>query len=170
MDLQLAGFDLGVVEDIVDDARQRLSGVHGDVQFSLLFIVEGRELEKFHHAQQTGQGRANLVAHGRKEVRLGLVRVFGLFLCLSQQLFGLFTHRDVAHDAGVRGIGAALYSSLFDMLRKAGYHTVLGVIALPNAASIALHVKFGMRQVAHFREVGFKFGKWHDVGNWQVVL
>ncbi|HQX61541.1 MAG: N-acetyltransferase [Rhodoferax sp.] len=76
----------------------------------------------------------------------------------------------VAHDAGVRGIGAALYSSLFDMLRKAGYHTVLGVIALPNAASIALHEKFGMRQVAHFREVGFKFGKWHDVGNWQVVL
>lgn len=75
----------------------------------------------------------------------------------------------VAHDAGVRGIGTALYSSLFDLLRQAGYHTVLGVIALPNAASIALHEKFGMRQVAHFKQVGFKFGKWHDVGNWQVV-
>jgi L-amino acid N-acyltransferase YncA len=76
----------------------------------------------------------------------------------------------VAHDAGVRGVGSALYASLFDLLRLAGYHTVLGVIALPNAASIALHEKFGMRQVAHFKEVGFKFGRWHDVGNWQVQL
>ena len=76
----------------------------------------------------------------------------------------------VARDAGVRGIGSALYTALFDLLRQAGYHTVLGVIALPNAASIALHEKFGMRQVAHFKEVGFKFGQWHDVGNWQVVL
>lgn len=76
----------------------------------------------------------------------------------------------VAHDAGVRGVGSALYAQLFDLLRLAGYHTVLGVIALPNAASIALHEKFGMRQVAHFKEVGFKFGRWHDVGNWQVAL
>jgi L-amino acid N-acyltransferase YncA len=76
----------------------------------------------------------------------------------------------VAIDAGVRGVGSALYASLFDLLRLAGYHTVLGVIALPNAASVALHEKFGMRQVAHFKEVGFKFGRWHDVGNWQVQL
>ena len=58
----------------------------------------------------------------------------------------------VASDAA-RGVGSALYVSLFEMLKSAGYHTVLGVIALPNAASIALHEKFG---------------KWHDVGNWQL--
>lgn len=76
----------------------------------------------------------------------------------------------VAHDGGVRGIGSALYASLFDLLMEAGYHAVLGVIALPNAASVALHEKFGMRQVAHFTEVGYKFGRWHDVGNWQMPL
>jgi phosphinothricin acetyltransferase len=75
----------------------------------------------------------------------------------------------VAHDAAASGVGSALYAKLFEQLKAAGYHAVLGVIALPNAASIALHEKFGMRQVAHFKQVGHKFGQWHDVGNWQVV-
>jgi phosphinothricin acetyltransferase len=43
-------------------------------------------------------------------------------------------------------------------------------IALPNAGSVALHEKFGMKKVAHFTEVGFKFGQWIDVGYWQVNL
>jgi L-amino acid N-acyltransferase YncA len=43
-------------------------------------------------------------------------------------------------------------------------------IALPNAASVALHEKFGLRQVARFAEVGFKHGRWVDVGYWQLTL
>jgi len=43
-------------------------------------------------------------------------------------------------------------------------------IALPNPASVALHEKFGMKQVDHYKEVGFKFGKWIDVGYWQAML
>ena len=69
-----------------------------------------------------------------------------------------------------RGVGRALYDVLFPMLQAAGYHAVVAVIALPNPASIALHERLGMRKVAHFPQVGFKFGQWHDVGNWQVVF
>jgi phosphinothricin acetyltransferase len=47
---------------------------------------------------------------------------------------------------------------------------VIGGIALPNPASIALHEKFGMSKVAHFKEIGFKFGQWVDVGYWQGLL
>lgn len=43
-------------------------------------------------------------------------------------------------------------------------------IALPNEASVALHEKFGLRKVAHFEQVGFKFGRWIDVGYWQGLL
>jgi phosphinothricin acetyltransferase len=68
------------------------------------------------------------------------------------------------------GVGQALYEVLFPGLKAAGLHAVIAVIALPNPSSIALHERFGMRQVAHFRQVGFKFGQWHDVGNWQVVF
>jgi phosphinothricin acetyltransferase len=49
-------------------------------------------------------------------------------------------------------------------------HVVIGGIALPNRESVALHEKLGMKKVAHFHEVGFKLGRWIDVGYWQKVL
>ncbi|MCU0626482.1 MAG: N-acetyltransferase family protein [Gemmatimonadaceae bacterium] len=76
----------------------------------------------------------------------------------------------LAHDLGGRGLGSALYAALLERLRARGVHAVLGGIALPNAASVALHEKFGMVQVAHFRETGRKFGEWIDVGYWERIL
>lgn len=72
--------------------------------------------------------------------------------------------------AGGHGIGTALYGELFARIRDRGVHAVIGVIALPNPASVALHEKFGMLKVAHMPEVGWKFGSWIDVGYWQVNL
>jgi len=45
---------------------------------------------------------------------------------------------------------------------------VIGGIALPNEASVALHERLGFAKVAHFKEVGCKFGQWIDVGYWQT--
>ncbi|HYD80064.1 MAG TPA: arsinothricin resistance N-acetyltransferase ArsN1 family B [Paucimonas sp.] len=73
-------------------------------------------------------------------------------------------------QAGVRGAGSALYEALFAELRARSVHVAIGGIALPNEKSVALHEKFGMRKVAHFSEVGYKFGRWLDVGYWQAVL
>jgi phosphinothricin acetyltransferase len=47
-------------------------------------------------------------------------------------------------------------------------HCALAGISISNTASIALHEKLGFRKVAHFRENGFKFGRWIDVGYWQI--
>lgn len=76
----------------------------------------------------------------------------------------------VAPGEGGRGIGSALYGALFPMLQARGVHAVIGGIALPNDASVALHEKFGMRKVAHFKETGFKQGRWIDVGYWERIL
>ena len=76
----------------------------------------------------------------------------------------------LAPDAGRRGIGSRLYGELFPLLKARGIHAVVGGIALPNEGSVALHEKFGMTQVAHFKETGFKFGQWVDVGYWEVTL
>lgn len=69
-----------------------------------------------------------------------------------------------------QGVGSLLYMQLFDKLRQRGMHTVIAGIALPNAASVALHEKMGLEKVAHFREVGRKFDRWIDVGYWQATL
>lgn len=76
----------------------------------------------------------------------------------------------LAPDAGGRGWGTKLYRELFARLRAARIHAVIGGISLPNPASVALHEKLGMKKVAHFPEVGFKLGRWVDVGYWQATL
>lgn len=73
------------------------------------------------------------------------------------------------HHAG-KGLGSMLYGELLPILRSNGTHVVIGGIALPNDASVALHEKFGMEKVAHFREVGYKLGRWVDVGYWQRTI
>jgi L-amino acid N-acyltransferase YncA len=69
-----------------------------------------------------------------------------------------------------KGFGTELYSGLLDRLRNRPVHVALGGISLPNPASVALHEKCGFRKVAHFEQVGFKFGRWIDVGYWQILL
>jgi L-amino acid N-acyltransferase YncA len=76
----------------------------------------------------------------------------------------------LAQDCSGGGWGTRLYEALFATLRDKAVRIAIGGIALPNAASIAIHEKFGMEKVAHFRQVGFKFGQWIDVGYWQVQL
>lgn len=75
-----------------------------------------------------------------------------------------------------RGLGSLLYAELLERLREipasasvhGPVHRVYAGIALPNAASVALHEKFGFVQVGTFVEVGFKFGQWIDVGFWEL--
>ena len=69
-----------------------------------------------------------------------------------------------------QGLGSALYSELFERLAAREVHAVIAGIALPNERSVALHESFGMTKVAQFREVGFKFGRWVDVGYWQGMV
>ncbi len=76
----------------------------------------------------------------------------------------------VAPDAARRGVGEGLYRALLDDLRRRGLHSVVGLVALPNEASVALHEKLGFVKAAHLQEVGRKFDHWIDVGNWQLRL
>lgn len=69
----------------------------------------------------------------------------------------------IAQDRRGQGIGKALYEQLERELQAAGFKNFLACIALPNPASIALHKKLGYEQVAHFKKVGYKFEKWHDI-------
>lgn len=69
-----------------------------------------------------------------------------------------------------RGFGTALYKALLEALKRSPVHSVMGGIALPNAASVALHERLGFRKIAHLQEVGYKSGQWLDVGYWQILL
>jgi len=76
----------------------------------------------------------------------------------------------VEKDRVGQGIGSALYAELLSRLRQTPVHAVMGGIALPNEASVRLQERFGFRKVAHFSQIGFKLGRWIDVGYWQLIL
>ncbi|MDB5689613.1 MAG: acetyltransferase [Sphingomonas bacterium] len=69
-----------------------------------------------------------------------------------------------------QGIGRALYAALLEELARRGFVTALGVIALPNAPSVALHEALGFTHAGTQAGVGYKFGGWHDIGIWQRDL
>ncbi|MCI0650459.1 MAG: N-acetyltransferase family protein [Planctomycetes bacterium] len=68
------------------------------------------------------------------------------------------------------GIGRALYAALLRGLAAQGYVNAYAGITLPNPASVALHETLDFRPVGIYREVGYKDGRWHDVGWWQRAL
>jgi len=69
-----------------------------------------------------------------------------------------------------KGVGYALMSTLIDELRTKSFHAVIACIAIPHPSSVKLHEKLGFRKVSEFKEVGYKFGKWLDVSDWELLL
>ena len=75
-------------------------------------------------------------------------------------------------DADYRrwGVARGLYMSLFGILAAQGFFNAYAGIALPNEASVALHESLGFKAVGVYHNVGFKLGRWHDVGWWELHL
>ena len=67
-------------------------------------------------------------------------------------------------------MGRALYEALFSLLARQGFRVACAGIALPNAASVALHESLGFEPVGVYRRIGFKSGEWRDVSWWQLQL
>lgn len=76
----------------------------------------------------------------------------------------------IREDARGQSIGKRLYQELKRILVDLGYCQAFAGIALPNAASVALHESVGFEALGVYRKVGFKNGQWHDVGWWQCCL
>jgi L-amino acid N-acyltransferase YncA len=69
-----------------------------------------------------------------------------------------------------RGVGRALYTTLFELLRQQGFFKAYAGVALPNPASTALHEAMGFEPVGAYRGVGYKLGAWRDVAHYQLAL
>jgi L-amino acid N-acyltransferase YncA len=76
----------------------------------------------------------------------------------------------LSKDVTGHGVGTALYDRLLDELRIRKYHVAIGIISLPNDASVKLHESQGFRQAGLFHQVGRKFNRWIDVGYWELKL
>lgn len=76
----------------------------------------------------------------------------------------------VAHQHRGSGVGSRLYARLFDGLAaEPGIHQFVAGITLPNDASLALHTKFGFREVATFEDIAFRDDEYWSL-RWMIRL
>jgi L-amino acid N-acyltransferase len=76
----------------------------------------------------------------------------------------------VHKDQRGHGIGEALMQRLIASARGQERHVMVGGIDMSNTASIALHERLGFMHAGTIRQAGFKFGRWLDLGFWQLLL
>jgi len=69
-----------------------------------------------------------------------------------------------------KGIGKLLIPPLIDASKKMEMHTIIAGIDASNEASLKLHKSFGFEEVAHFKEVGWKFERWLDLKFLQLIV
>jgi len=75
------------------------------------------------------------------------------------------------HDDFQRGgIARALYTGLFEILKRQGFRNIYAVINLPNDKSVAFHESCGFEYFATYEKVGYKLGKWKNVGWWRLIV
>ena len=68
------------------------------------------------------------------------------------------------------GIGKLLVKPLIDRATQMNMHALIAGINSDNGASLKLHQSFGFTEVAHFKEVGYKFGRWLDLKFLELIL
>ena len=76
----------------------------------------------------------------------------------------------IHHHYQRRGVGSVLLQELIALARGFGYHAIIAGIDGEQAASVALHTKFGFQKVGRLKQVGFKFGRWLDVIYMELLL
>lgn len=76
----------------------------------------------------------------------------------------------VSPDFTNRGIGRDLMQTVIAECRRMGFHSLIACITVENEPSEAMHRSLGFRQVSMFDEVGFKFGRWLGIVDYELML
>ena len=76
----------------------------------------------------------------------------------------------IQDDFQMAGLGRVLYTTLFEILKRQGFNNMYAVINLPNDKSVAFHERLGFQYFATYEKVGYKLGKWKNVGWWRLSV
>lgn len=158
MSLDIRAARTGDLPDLTDIYNHYVRTSHATFDVEP-FTVEARTEWLSHHAE-TGPYRVLVAVDGRSVLGYATSSRF-------RKRPAYRTSAEVSAylhpDATGRGVGSALYTRLLDDLGSEGLHRALAGIALPNDPSVAMHRRFGFREIGTYSEVGHKFGRYWDV-------
>lgn len=77
----------------------------------------------------------------------------------------------VHHDMRGRKLANLLLDALIGHARQQpAIHLIVSVITGENAASIALHERYGFKKCGTVHEVGYKLGRYHDIVTYELIV
>jgi phosphinothricin acetyltransferase len=130
------------------------------ITFDIEPVTVASRTEWFHHYAPTGRHRLLVAYDGPTLLGYASTSPFAVRAAYETSVeFSVYT----APNQSRKGIGTALYEALFASVADEDLHRAHAGITLPNDASVALHRRFGFTDVGVYREVGRKFGRYHDV-------
>jgi L-amino acid N-acyltransferase YncA len=126
------------------------------------------EMRKAWFASKVSDGYPLFVAEDGSRV-VGL-STYGSFRAWPAYKYTVENSVYVAADQRGKGIARLLMPPLIEAARTQGYHAIIASIDATNESSLRLHRSFGFEEVAHFRQVGFKFSRWLDLKFLELLL
>ncbi len=158
-------------EAIEDDLPQLLS-IYNDIILHTTAVYDyephSPEMRKKWFEAKRQQGFPVYVAEENGSV-IGFSSI-GPFRAWAAYKYSVENSVYVASEARGKGIGKLLIPPLIESTKKLGLHTIIASIDATNEPSLRLHKRFGFEEVAHFKEVGWKFDRWLDLKFLQLIL
>ncbi len=167
----LADGDIVVREAVIEDLPQILD-IYNDVILTTtaVYNYDPHTLEMRTEWFQTKlqQGFPVFVAEDEKVI-VGFSSI-GPFRAWQAYKFTVENSVYVKRDCRGRGISKLLMQPLIDAAKRLGLHAIVAGIDATNEVSIHLHKQFGFVEVAHFKEVGYKFNRWLDLKFLELII
>jgi L-amino acid N-acyltransferase YncA len=132
------------------------------------YVPQTLEMRKAWYDAKVKDGHPLFVAE--EEGRVVGLSTYGPFRAWAAYKYTVENSVYVAEGHRGKGIARLLIQPLIEAAHRQGYHAIIASIDATNDASIRLHRSFGFEEVAHFRQVGYKFGRWLDLKFLELLL
>ena len=160
------------VRQVIEEDLSQLLSVYNDIilHTTAVYDYEPHTLEMRMQWLETKkqQGFPVFVAEDNKRI-VGFSSI-GPFRAWAAYKYSVENSVYVAAEERGKGIGKLLIPPLIEATKQLGLHTIIASVDATNEASLRLHKSFGFEEVAHFKEVGWKFDRWLDLKFLQLIV
>ncbi len=158
-------------EAIEDDLPQLLS-IYNDIilHTTAVYDYEPHTLEMRKQWFETKRQQGFPIYVAEENGRMLGFSSIGPFRAWAAYKYSVENSVYVAAEARGKGIGKLLIPPLIGTAKNLQLHTIIASVDAMNEVSLRLHKSFGFEEVAHFKEVGWKFGRWLDLKFLQLVV
>ena len=160
------------IREAIEDDLQQLLGIYNDIilHTTAVYDYEPHTLEMRKQWLETKKQQGFPVYVAEEDGKIFGFSSIGPFRAWAAYKYSVENSVYVASEARGKGIGKLLIPPLIEATKKLQLHTIIASVDATNEASLRLHKSFGFKEVAHFKQVGWKFERWLDLKFLQLII